>query len=191
MALYTSNYLKTVRRSISLKESERLFSTAKAKASFDIFLSHSFLDKEDVEGLFIELTNMGFSVYVDWIVDPHLDRSNVTKASATHIRNRLKVSKSLILAISINAATSKWMPWELGFMDGKTSNCSILPVSNQTIAPASYKGVEYLSIYPFISKASDMSGKQNLWAVEEADKYEVLNEWINGTKPSFKFNKIF
>ena len=54
---------------------------------FYIFLSHSFLDKDEVEGLYIELTNQGYSVYVDWIIDPHLDRTNVTKASAKLIQN--------------------------------------------------------------------------------------------------------
>lgn len=54
-----------------------------AHISFDIFLSHSYLDKEDVEGLYIELTRMGFKVYVDWIIDPNLVRTNVTKTTAT------------------------------------------------------------------------------------------------------------
>ena len=42
---------------------------------FDIFLSHSFLDKAEVQGLYQELTDFGYSVYVDWVVDPHLDRT--------------------------------------------------------------------------------------------------------------------
>lgn len=191
MPLYTSSYLKSVKRNTPLLESQRLFSSAKTKSSFDIFLSHSFLDKDDVEGLFIELTNQGFSVYVDWIVDPHLDRSNVNKATATHIRNRLRASKSLVLAISINATTSKWMPWELGFMDAHTNNCSILPVSQSTVPPKDYKGVEYLSLYPFITKVNNRAGEQRLWAVEEADKYMVLNEWVRGSKPQFQTTKIF
>lgn len=63
--------------------------------SFNIFLSHSFLDKDEVEGLYLELTHMGYKVYVDWIIDPYLNRNNVTKATANHIRNRLKSSKTL------------------------------------------------------------------------------------------------
>lgn len=191
MALYTSNYLKSVTRNRPLLESQRLFSSAKGKSSFDIFLSHSFLDKDEVEGLFFELTDMGFSVYVDWIVDPHLDRSNVTKESATFIRNRMRSCRSLILAISDNATTSRWMPWELGYMDAHTSNCSILPVSRQATAPSSYKGTEYLSLYPFITQVNNIAGARRLWAVEDANKYIILNEWVKGTKPQTQPTKIF
>ena len=77
---------------------------------FDIFLSHSFLDQREVKGLYIELTDLGYRVYVDWIADPQLDRNNVTKESAELIRNRMKSSKTLLLAISENAEMSKWMP---------------------------------------------------------------------------------
>lgn len=111
MPLYTDTYLKNLAGNTPNYESTRLFSESKSMTTFDIFLSHSFLDKEIVSGLFIELTKMGFSVYVDWIVDPHLDRSNVTKATATLVRNRLRASNSLLLAVSINSKLSKWIPW--------------------------------------------------------------------------------
>ena len=146
--------------------------------SFDIFLSHSFLDKDIVEGLYIELTNQGYSVYVDWIIDPYLDRTNVTKASAKLIRNRLKISKSLLLAISTNATVSKWMPWELGFVDGSTSKCAIIPVSQSEYAPNSYFGAEYLSIYPFIKKVSTRGLGEKLFVIEEAKKYVIFDDWL-------------
>lgn len=77
-------------------------------ANFDIFLSHSFLDKEVVKGLYNTLTEQGFSVYVDWIVDSDLNRSFVTKESAEKIRKRMDQSRSLLYAISTNAEMSKW-----------------------------------------------------------------------------------
>ena len=99
--IYTNTYLRTLSRTKTLTESRKMFSAqSEPHTSFDIFLSHSYLDKEDVEGLYIELTRMGFKVYVDWIIDPNLDRTNVTKATATIIQNRLKCSKALLLAIS-------------------------------------------------------------------------------------------
>lgn len=105
MALFTSNYLKNRYSSSLITEQKRMFSSVdKSKLKFDIFLSHSFLDREEVLGLYRELTEMGFSVYVDWIVDADLDRNNVTKATAELIRNRMKNSKSLLLAVSTNAA---------------------------------------------------------------------------------------
>ena len=97
MAIYTSSYLKNLSERKTVLFSNQIINESKiTHTSFDIFLSHSFLDKDIVEGLYIELTNQGYSVYVDWIIDPYLDRTNVTKASAKLIRNRLKISKLLI-----------------------------------------------------------------------------------------------
>ena len=184
MPLYTRNYLKQISRTKSLNENTRVSTDRfKVHESFDIFLSHSYLDKEDVEGLYIELTRMGFSVYVDWIIDPFIDRSNVTKATANHLRNRMKISKTLLMATSSNATGSKWMPWELGFMDGLTSKCAILPISNESTVEYSYKGYEYLSLYPFIKKFKDGNHKERLWIIEDSQKYVVFDHWLSGTKP--------
>ncbi|KQK26091.1 hypothetical protein AR438_10950 [Chryseobacterium aquaticum] len=128
MPLFTSEYLKRQSSETLIIESKKTFSTKNSNQQFDIFLSHSFLDRYEVYGLYRELTSMGFSVYVDWIVDSDLDRTNVTKATAELIRNRMRNSKSLLLAISTNAAISKWMPWELGYVDGNTRKCAIVPV---------------------------------------------------------------
>lgn len=112
MPLYSSSYLKQLSANTRSSVKSRLFTESKNRVSgFDIFLSHSFLDKEEVEGIYLELTNKGFSVYVDWIVDPTLNRENVTKQSAELIRNRMKSSKSLLLALSTNTGFSKWIPW--------------------------------------------------------------------------------
>jgi hypothetical protein len=186
MALFTSRYLTGLTERVTLNESERMFSASKSRSTFDIFLSQSFLDKKEEQGLYIELTRMGFSVYVDWIVDPHLDRNNVTKQTATIVRNRLHSSRSLLLAISINASLSKWMPWELGYVDGNTSKCAVVPVSKSENPPSSYKGAEYLSLYPFITRQYSQT-----WVVEEANKYVDFNSWITGTKPYTRTTKIY
>jgi hypothetical protein len=185
MAIYTSTYLKNLsQRKTVLFSSQILNESKKTHTSFDIFLSHSFLDKEEVEGLYIELTNQGYSVYVDWIIDPHLDRTNVTKESAKLIQNRLKISKSLLLAISTNATVSKWMPWELGYVDGNTNKCAIMPVSKSESAPKSYVGTEYLSLYPFIKKVPTKASGEKLFVIEEALKYIIFENWLKlGEKP--------
>jgi hypothetical protein len=130
MALYTSDYLKNLSRNKTSNQQRSLNEQRNlTHISFDIFLCHSYLDKEEVEGLYLELTKMGFTVYVDWIIDPDLDRNIVTKESAERVRKRLRASKTLLLAISANAALSKWMPWELGYVDGNTQRCALMPVA--------------------------------------------------------------
>ncbi|KAA6331061.1 hypothetical protein EZS27_020301 [termite gut metagenome] len=183
-SIYSSSYLKDLAKSKNLNESQRMFSAKnESHTSFDIFLSHSFLDKDEVEGLYIELTRMGFKVYVDWVIDPYLDRNNVIKTTATLIRNRLKSSKTLLLAISVNASVSKWMPWELGYVDGYTNKCAIIPVSRENLPASSYKGSEYLSLYPFIKKVRDTNNKERLWVIEESNKYVLFDSWLVGSQP--------
>lgn len=193
MSVYTSTFLKNLsQRKTVLLSNQILNESKKIHTSFDIFLSHSFLDKEEVEGLYIELTNQGYSVYVDWIIDPHLDRTNVTKESAKLIQSRLKISKSLLLAISINSNVSKWMPWELGYVDGNTDKCAIIPVSRSESAPKSYFGAEYLSIYPFIKKVKTKYSGEKLFVIEEKLKYVIFDNWLKlGEKPKIQTISIF
>ena len=48
---------------------------------YDIFLSHSSLDKKLVLTLVSLFNEAGYSVYVDWIEDIQLDRSNVNNST--------------------------------------------------------------------------------------------------------------
>lgn len=191
MALYTSIYLKELARKNSEKLSVRMLSEQqKTHTSFDIFLSHSFLDKEEVKGLYQELTDMGFSVYVDWIVDPHLNRNNVTKEVAEKIRGRMKMSKTLLLAVSANADMSKWMPWELGYVDGNTNKCAIVPVSTDGINRSDFTRVEYLTLYPYL-KIAQLQGAVRAFITESGTNYVTINNWIRlNESPSYKFTNI-
>ena len=101
-----------------------------------------------MKGIYYVLKNMGFKVYVDFMVDPQLDRRSVTMETAECMQSRLKHSKSLIYAQSSNAAMSKWMPWELGVVDGNTSKCFIMPVQKGYEIINSRQ--EYLLLYPVI-----------------------------------------
>lgn len=185
MALLTSEYLKRKSSQTAINESVKLFSTKNTKSStFDIFLSHSFLDKEEVFGLYVELIRLGYTVYVDWIVDSHLDRKNVTKETADLIKNRMKNSKSLLLAVSTNAAMSKWMPWELGFVDGSTDRCAIVPVSTDNLSINSFNRIEYLKLYPYLDKSTDTSNVVKLWINEDSNTYVLFEDWINGSNPT-------
>lgn len=180
MGIYTSDYLKGVASQKQNLFEQRLFSVRNTtQTEFDIFLSHSFLDQKAVQGLYQELTDFGYSVYVDWKIDPQLDRTNVTKESASLVRMRMKSSKTLLLAISTNATLSKWIPWELGYVDGHTNKCAIIPVSIERTPPKSFKGTEYLLLYPFIKKLPlQVSGLDKLWVIESEFKYSLFEDWF-------------
>ena len=120
---------------------------------FDIFLSHSYADRNIIPNLKKALELMGYKVYVDWINDRLLSRENVTKETAEILQKRMKQSKSLFFATSENSPSSKWMPWELGYFDGYNSEkLGILVIRNKS--NEIYKGQEYLDLYPTIEKGN-------------------------------------
>lgn len=193
MALYTRNYLTNLSRTKTSTERIKLMSESQAThVSFDIFLCHSFLDREIIEGLYLELSKMGLKVYVDWIVDPQLNRDNVTKETAELIRRRLRSSKSLLLAVSANADLSKWVPWELGYVDGHTQQCALLPVSTDNLTRSSFERKEYLKLYPYVEKPNDLlSFKDKLWTVENANQYVDFQEWTKGRQPAYSSLRFY
>jgi hypothetical protein len=149
----------------------------------DIFLSHSSSDASFVLGLKLELEDLGYTVYVDWIEDPKLSRANVTKDTALVLQSRMKHCKALIYAFSENAIHSKWMPWELGYFDGIKGTVAVLPISRTN--KNSFQGSEYLGIYYYI-QINTIAGTNNLalWVHETSSKYTLFNKWITGTQPT-------
>src|SRR6266404_1564772 len=116
-----------------------------SRSSWDVFLSHSALDKEEVLGVREKLIEDGKTVYVDWIDDPELDRSHVTSETADVLRRRMKACVSMIYALSPSASQSRWMPWELGYFDGiHGRQIAIMPIVD---SQSDFKGQEYLGLY--------------------------------------------
>jgi hypothetical protein len=120
-------------------------------AHFDVFLSHSSEDAEVVAGVKALVEADGLSVYVDWLEDPQLDRSRVTPATAEVLRTRMNHCRYLVYASSRSSSTSRWMPWELGYFDGRRpGSVGILPVVGSSTD--SFVGVEYLGLYPVLER---------------------------------------
>jgi len=76
---------------------------------------------------------------------------------------------------------SKWVPWELGFADGKKdpSSIAILPVQE---TDGDWKGSEYIGLYPTIQEFVDED-----WRVVEPGASVLmattLKDWL-ATRPS-------
>lgn len=120
--------------------------------AFDIFLSHSFRDAELILGVKEILESSGQTVYVDWISDPQLDRSQVVVSTAHKLRQRMGQCSGLVYASTKAATHSKWMPWELGYFDGLrgSENVAIMPlISDSGEHPI---GQEYLGLYPMVQE---------------------------------------
>ena len=151
MKYFSESYFRNIANQIPLYEqraySDR-FQRAHIDNQFDVFLSYNISDLNVVKGIYYTLSRMGFKVYLDCFVDPEMIRSETDKNTAKRLQTRLKNSNSLIYAQSTEAGKSNWMPWELGFVDGHTGKCMIMPVTKDA-KPISPKR-EYLLLYPYV-----------------------------------------
>lgn len=184
MALYTRSRLAEIYRlnvvtarvtesaSYYLSESIR---KAASYQTFDIFLSHNYLDAKEIAGLKLDLEAMGYSVYVDWLEDPQLDRTKVTKETAEALCRRMDQCKALFYASTENATTSKWMPWELGYVHGSTEKVAIVPILQFDPGTDDYRGQEYLGIYPYAVKTNT-----SLWIHRDRSRYVGARDWLDG-----------
>ncbi|WP_435354271.1 toll/interleukin-1 receptor domain-containing protein [Emticicia sp. SJ17W-69] len=157
-------------------------STLNKSKTYDIFLSHSTKDKELVAGTKLILEDLGYSVYIDWIEDPQMNRSTVSKETAELLQKRMQNCKCLFYAFSTNSGQSKWMPWECGYFDGiKNGKVAVLPISVNN--DKSFKGTEYLGLYYYLTIQKSQAGPVRIYIRESEESYIVYEDWMNGIKP--------
>jgi len=172
---------------VALRKSafEVLKDVTKAQATaqpYDIFLSHASADADIVLGISAILKGLGHSVYIDWLEDPHLDRSHVTPATAAVLRDRMNQCRSLFFATTEGSSASRWMPWECGYFDGSKGKSAILPVLAQPTEH--FVGQEYLGLYPYITKNErQRDGKVGLWVRRSVDIWVEFEAWLRGEEP--------
>ena len=147
-------------------------------ATFDVFLSHSSSEPVQIlTGIKKLLEDQGLSVYIDKEGDPQLSPESVNKATAKIIRHRMNQSKSLLYVHSSYSKKSRWMPWELGYFDGRNGRVGIVPVLAKGSDP--FSGEEFLSLYPYVDKAVPKDAATEVFWINESQKrYTMLKGWV-------------
>lgn len=191
MALFKTSELRDYTIKKSIFDAEKVLIKEAAyfdEGGYDIFLSHSYKDADMIFSIKDIIEDMGFSVYVDWITDPHMDRSNVTADTAEVIRRRIVSCRCLVYVPSENSLESKWMPWELGYADGaKDGMVAILPISKSSYSTNAYKGREYLGLYYYITEDIINGTKtRTLWTRKDATSYVIFEDWLKGKLPRMR-----
>jgi hypothetical protein len=177
-------------RAIKAKIVSEQRSHLKSLTPFDLFLSHKFSDYDDeLAGMYQMLSEtFGFTVFVDHIEYPQLDRSDVTLNTVDVIRANMDTCDCLLYATTSRYSESVWMPWELGYFDGKKGKekVAILPVVDY--ASEDYDGSEYLGVYPYISY--DKTNTADRWELfvnspknNDPRIYCTLKQWVAGRQP--------
>lgn len=170
----------TLRKSFGAADSGRLLRESVRAASdyekYDVFLSHASRDAELILGVKAMLEEQGLKVYVDWVEDAQLDRSQVSRLTADILRRRMRQSSSLIWVATNAAGESKWMPWELGFFDGfKPNQVAILPLVDNS--SESFKGQEYLALYPLVGKNQYKDGTKDIFVEDVGRQWTTLKQF--------------
>ncbi len=173
---YTSAPFSEAMRIAATKEKINKYTT------YDIFLSHSILDRETILQInYLLEEELGLSVFVDWIEMPELDRTKVTPETADQLRTVMGRCGSLIYAISANSSTSKWMPWELGYSDAKHGRVAVLPIADASATLAAYSNQEFVGLYPYVDAETILTGYggTNLRVKDWQDntRYADLKSW--------------
>jgi hypothetical protein len=137
-----------------------------------------------VLGLKTTIETMHHLVYVDWVEDDHLVRSEVSRVTAELLRQRMSKSQSLLFATSDTSASSKWMPWECGYFDGLKGKVAICPLTTEPRNWNYYSGQEYLGLYPYVTHwVRDGDSEPQLWIHETPSKYVNFGWWVKGGVP--------
>lgn len=123
-----------------------------AEKKTTIFISHKHDDLEELKGIigFLE-KKYKVKVYID---SQDLSMPKTTSGeTARRIKERIKTCEKFILLATDGAIESKWCNWELGFGDAQkydSMSIALFPFKDKGTYDSSYKGNEYMEIYPHI-----------------------------------------
>jgi len=134
----------------SLNEAKFFDYTTDYSPNSTIFLSHKHDDLKDLQGVMGILQKMGAKIYIDSMDNKMPNQTS--GATAHRIKKIIKYCNKFILLATDKAIESFWCNWELGIGDTHkySEHIAILPMKDKGKYDSSYKGNEYLQIYPSI-----------------------------------------
>jgi hypothetical protein len=83
----------------------------------DVFVSHKQEDTDEAKRLKSRIEQLQYTCYID--ADDTGVKQLASAATAEHLRNTIRGCRCLLYVMSERSHESKWMPWELGFFDGR------------------------------------------------------------------------
>lgn len=90
---------------------------------YDLFISHSYLDREIVLDIVRKINNCGLNCYVDWTADSDfLKRSLVSDFTKEVLKARMINSQKLLFLSSSNSRVSSWVDFELKYYQEQVQN---------------------------------------------------------------------
>ena len=136
--------------------------------TYDLFLSHSSIDKEELLKLKSFFNSEDLNVYIDWVNDRDGLRRELTNVdTAKVIIERLKSSKALMYIHTASSFNSKWTPWEIGYFHALNKKiCVYTPDSSIDKPP-------YLDIYPKLDLVDE------IFVINESGNKYNFKDWLD------------
>lgn len=136
---------------------------------YDLFLSHSSLDKDLILKLKTTLNALNLNIYVDWMNDQESLKRELTNVdTAEVIIERLKSCKALIFIYTEDSLKSLWTPWEIGYFHALNRKICVF----YSDAVDDIKIPAFIKIYPKVNFENE-----NLMIINE-NKKQNLNDWL-------------
>lgn len=139
-----------------------------------VFLSHKHDEYPELRQTVALLSSLAVFVYVDWMdEDMPLTTSRET---AEKLKQKIRTCSKFIFLATDASISSKWCNWELGYGDAQkfsVGSIALLPVTQND---GSWKGSEYLRIYPAIESRSATS--MGDYVVRDRSTEIPLEKWL-------------
>lgn len=176
----SEKHIKDIRSDVGLLYETKHFSSYRTT----VFISHKHSDLSELQDIIGFLENIyDVEVYID-SQDPTLP-NYTCEATAMRIKDVIEHADKFILMATNDAIESKWCNWELGYGDSKKfpENLAIFPINDSNLSESSYKGHEYLKIYPHIVKYNGNEKYRNGNFVKAGYYVSTLRDNVNHITP--------
>lgn len=180
MSYLSLNQIQNAARfpNVRQKNLERKMLTAKTT----VFLSHSHKDADIVESAVAFLLAVGVLVYVDSL-DPTMPQTTSVETAAK-VKDRIVECQKFVVLLSENSKDSKWVPWELGYADGKKANrnIAVMPIKRSSYTSDSeFNGLEYMGLYQRISIGTLKSTGREVPSIfpPDATGGSTVEDWLS------------
>lgn len=150
-----------------------------AADNYDIFLSHSSIDKSYFRNLRNFFSQYGANIYIDQFDENLPNRTSVQTANL--LVNKISSYRKFIVLVTENSLNSNWVPWELGFAHGRKrhNDIALMPISEYG-TEEDWVNYEYLGLYNKIVKIQDRKTQKDQWCLFDVKerKYFYLSKWL-------------
>lgn len=127
--------------------------TIQKMKTYDLFISHSYLDREIVSDIVRKMNDCGLNCYVDWTADSDfLKRALVSDFTKEVLKARMKSSRKLLYLSSSNSRSSSWVDFELKYYQEEVQNDIWMIILDGDDAH-DFKQIDYTKIESYFTKS--------------------------------------